>query len=53
MDATLVTTFETALQSVQTSVNSMVSVALPVGLGIMALFLSIRLGIGFFRSIAH
>lgn len=47
------TAFTTALQGVQTDVSSMVTIALPVGLGIMGLFLAIRLGIGFFRSIAH
>ena len=45
--------FTTALQGVQGDVSSMVTIALPVGLAIMGLFLAIRLGIGFFRSIAH
>lgn len=45
--------FTAALQGVQGDVSSMVKLALPVGLGIMGLFLAIRLGIGFFRSIAH
>jgi hypothetical protein len=31
----------------------MVTTALPIGLGIMGLFLAIRLGIGFFKSVAH
>lgn len=44
--------FTTAFTSISTDVNSMVKVALPIGLGIMGLFLAIRLGIRFFRSIA-
>lgn len=47
------TAFTDALTGVQTSVVDMVTVALPIGLGIMGLFLAIRLGLGFFRSIAH
>lgn len=47
------TAFSTAFDSIKIDVNSMVSAALPVGLGIMGLFLAIRLGIGFFRSIAN
>lgn len=47
------TAFTAALQGVQTDVTTMVTIALPVGLGIMGLFLAIRLGIGFFRSISH
>lgn len=49
----MTTAFTTALQGVQSDVSSMVTIALPVGLGIMGLFLAIRLGIGFFRSIAN
>ena len=44
--------FTTAFNSISVDVNSMVKVALPIGLGIMGLFLAIRLGIRFFRSIA-
>lgn len=47
------TAFTNAFESIKIDVNSMVSAALPVGLGIMGLFLAIRLGIGFFRSIAN
>lgn len=45
--------YSTALQGVQSDVFDMVTTALPYALGIMGLFLGIRLGIGFFRSIAH
>ena len=47
------TAFEVALKGVQGDVSAMVTIALPVALGIMGLFLAIRLGISFFRSIAH
>lgn len=47
------TAYSTALQGVQTDVFGMVTTALPYGLGIMGLFLGIRLGLNFFRSIAH
>lgn len=47
------TAYTAALQGVQTDVSTMVTIALPIALGIMGLFLAIRLGIGFFRSIAH
>ena len=45
--------FTTALDAVKGDVSAMVTLALPVGLAIMGLFLAIRLGIGFFRSIAN
>lgn len=44
---------QTAFTQVQADVVDMVKMALPVGLGIMGLFLAIRLGIGFFRSVAN
>lgn len=47
------TAYTAALQGVQTDVSTMVTIALPIALGIVGLFLAIRLGIGFFRSIAH
>lgn len=47
------TAFSTALNQVQVDVYDMMGVALPIGLGIMGVFLAIRLGIGFFRSIAN
>ena len=53
MSDALTTAFQTALQTVQTDVTGMVTTALPIGLGIAGLFMAIRLGIGFFRSIAH
>ena len=44
--------FTDAFTSISTDVNAMIKVALPIGLGIMGLFLAVRLGIRFFRSIA-
>ena len=52
LSADTLTAFTEAFQSINVDVNSMVKVALPIGLGIMGLFLAIRLGIRFFRSIA-
>lgn len=49
----ITTAFTTALTAVQTDVISLVQIAAPVGLGIMGLFMAIRLGIGFFKSVAH
>ena len=49
----LTETMQTAFTQVQTDVIEMVKMALPIGLGIMGLFLAIRLGIGFFRSVAN
>ncbi|MCB5712129.1 major coat protein [Lactonifactor longoviformis] len=53
MSEAMTTAVETALTSVKTDVTGIVTTALPIGLGIMGLFLAIRLGIGFFRSIAN
>lgn len=53
MSEALQTAYSTALATVQTDVTTMVSAALPIGLGIMGLFLAIRLGISFFKSVAH
>ncbi len=53
MTEAMTTAFTTALTAVQTDVQGMVVAALPIGLGIMGLFLAIRLGINFFRSVAN
>ena len=52
LSADTLSAFTEAFQSINVDVNAMVKVALPIGLGIMGLFLAIRLGIRFFRSIA-
>lgn len=53
MSEIITTAFTTAVNTVQADVTSMAEIALPVGLGIAGLFMAIRLGIGFFKSIAH
>jgi hypothetical protein len=53
LSSDLLQVFQTAFEGVQTDVTSMVTTALPIGLGIMGLFLAIRLGIGFFKSVAN
>lgn len=50
---TLKTAFSTAVTQVQTDVGSMMAMALPAGLVIMGGFLAIRLGVNFFKSVAH
>lgn len=53
MTTELKTVFTTALETVATDVTGMVGIAFPIALGIMGLFLAIRLGIGFFKSVAN
>ena len=43
---------ETAFNGVSADVFSIMGVALPIGLGIAGVFMAIRLGVNFFRSIA-
>lgn len=52
MSETLTSAFSTALDTIQTDVGSIIAIALPIGLAIMGIFIAIRLGIRFFRSIA-
>lgn len=42
-----------ALNGVNTSVFEVMGIALPIGLGIAGVFMAIRLGLNFFRSIAN
>ena len=49
----LVTAFDTALKVIQTDAVSMMSTALPVGLGIAGIGIVVRLGMRFFRSLAN
>lgn len=49
----MTTAFNTGVDAVKADVSTMVTTALPAGLAIMGLFLAIRLGIRFFRSIAN
>lgn len=52
MSEAMTTALTTAFTAVQTDCVGVVEKALPIGLGIMGLFLAIRLGINFFRGIA-
>ncbi len=45
--------FSTAMEQIQADVFDLMGVALPYALGIMGVFLAVRLGISFFRSVAH
>lgn len=47
------TAVTTALNGVSADVFDLMGIALPIGLGIAGVFLAIRLGINFFRSIAN
>ncbi len=53
MSEALLTAFNTAVTTIQGNVVSMISTALPAGLSIMGIGLAVRIGIGFFRSIAR
>lgn len=46
------TAFSTAVDSIKEDVTGMIVVALPAGLAIMGIRLAVRLGVGFFRTIA-
>ena len=45
------TSLTKAFNDVATNVTDVVKIALPIGLGIMAITLSIKLGVRFFKSI--
>ena len=46
------TAFSNAVEGIQGDVTSMITVALPAGLAIMGIRLAVRLGVGFFRTVA-
>lgn len=46
------TAFSSAVDSIKDDVTGMIVVALPAGLSIMGIRLAVRLGVGFFRTIA-
>lgn len=52
MGTEIQTALETAFTGVKTDVLSVITTALPIGLGIFAAFFGIKKGVGFFRSIA-
>lgn len=47
------TALDTAFKGISVDVFDVMGTALPIGLGIAGVFIAIRLGIGFFRSIAN
>ena len=47
----LVTTFQTALQSVQDQFQDMAEVAIPIGLSIFAILMVVPLGMKLFRKV--
>ena len=52
MSDIVVSAFSDALSTIQTDVTSMITVALPIALAIVGIFIAIRLGVKFFRSVA-
>lgn len=52
MSEAMKTAFSTAVDGIKADVTSMIAVALPAGLGIAGIMIAVRLGIGFFKSIA-
>lgn len=48
----LQTAFQTGIEAVKTDILGFAVVALPVGLGIMALFMAVRYGIKFFKTVS-
>ena len=48
----ITTAFDTAIKAIQTDSMSMITTALPVALGIAGVFIAVKLGIKFFRSVA-
>lgn len=49
----LVSAFSTAIGVVKSDVMGYIGAALPVGLAIMGVFVAIRLGVKFFKSVAR
>lgn len=48
----IVTAFQTGLDSISADVMEIVGVALPIALGIVGVFVAVRLGMRFFKSVA-
>lgn len=46
------TAFNNAIEGIQSDVTTMIATALPAGLAIMGIRLAVRIGVGFFRTIA-
>lgn len=52
MDA-LKTALTTAFEGVKTDALSIMTIALPAALGIVAVIMSVKIGISFFKSVSH
>ncbi len=52
MSEAMKTAFSTAVEGIKADVTSMITVALPAGLGIAGIMIAVRLGISFFKTIA-
>lgn len=52
MDAAMKTAVETAMTTIKTDVQGMFTTAIPIALSIAGIGIAIRLGMGFFRSLA-
>ena len=53
LDSTMMTAITNAFTGIATDVKGVVGIGLPIALGITGLFLAVRLGIGFFKSVAN
>lgn len=49
----IVSIMRAAMENVSADILDMVAMALPIALGISGVFMAIRFGWGFFRSLAH
>lgn len=48
----ITTVFDTAIKAIQTDATGMITTALPVALSIAGIFIAVKLGVKFFRSVA-
>ena len=53
MSADMTTAFSTALTTIQGDSVSMITTALPIALGIVGIFIAVRLGIKFFKNVSR
>ena len=49
----IVTTLGTAFDAIKTDVMGVIAVALPVAAGLVGTFLAVKMGIKFFKGVAH
>lgn len=53
LDSTMMAAITNAFTGIANDVKGVVGIGLPIALGITGLFLAVRLGIGFFKSVAN